>query len=243
MPGPPAETPYRFFSLLGMVSSGDLGDITCYRSHLGKIVIFSKTWPQKLASMQQITGRSRMYFGAEQWRGFTANQKQLWRNAVDDSSLSMSGYNLWQKWWMNPNYDAYFAIMHQTGINVLHAITRTPPTMPPPAKFEPHEIADARWGGHLRYGRKTVVMPYSTTEYLPFMCYNPEFPDGETIPTWWTIYGLGSIDPPLVVQNNHWCVCEYTSPDEAAHAVVEMKSEWPDGDTDICRVNCFTRYF
>jgi len=242
MPGPPAETPYRFMSLLGFASSGDLGPLTCYRSHLGKIVVFSKTWPQKPPTLAQLTGRSRMYFGAEQWRNFSDYQKDRWRQTVDQSSLCMTGYNLWICWWMKPDYNAYVAIMQQTGVHTLLCITRTPPAIPPPSKFQPHEIVDARFGGHLRYGRKRVVMPYSTTEYLPYMCYHPGFADGSEVPAWWTLYGPGTISHPNVY-NNQWCVVTYTSPANAAAATVELHCEWYDGDDDTCSVDVQTRPF
>jgi len=242
MPGAPAETPYRYFSLLGMVSSGDLGEITCYRSHLGKIVVFSKTWPVKLPTLAQLSGRARMYFGAEQWRNFSDYQQHRWTQTVDESHLCMTGYNLWMKWWMNPDYDEYFTIMNQTGISTLLCITRTPPAIPPPSKFQPHKLVETRFGGHLRYGRKRIVMPYATTEYLPFMCYHPGFADGSEVPSWWTLYGPGTINHPKVY-NNQWCALTYESPAYSALATVELHSEWYDGEDDYCRVDIHTRLF
>jgi len=235
MPGAPAETPYRWFSMLGMVASGDLGSLTCYRSHLGKIVVFSKTWPIKWPTLSQLTGRARMYFGAEQWRGFTDYQKHTWRQTAETSSLTMTGYNLWIRWWMNPSWGTFITLKNQTGIDTLKCISRHPPEIPTPLKFEPLLLSDDYPRGYLRYGRKHVVVPYSTTEYLPFLCYNPDFLRGTEIPSWWTLYGKGTIDHPRVY-NKQWCCLRYTSPNEHEQATVELHSEWSDGREDTCQV-------
>jgi len=242
MPGPPAESPYRFMSLLGFVSSGDLGELTCYRSKLGKIVVFAKTWPVKWPTLTQLTGRCRMYFGAEQWRNFTDYQQHVWKQTAEATSLAMTGYNLWIVWWMNPSLSQFFTLQGQTGLNPLSCINRTPPAIPTPFKFEPLLLSEDYPGGYLRYARRLVMVPPSTTEYLPFLCYNPDFLRGTEIPSWWTVYGPGTIDHPHVY-NKQWSCLRYTSPTGHNEATVELHSEWSDGTDDTCRVQVHTRLF
>jgi hypothetical protein len=240
--GAQLETPDRFLSLLGLVASGDLGPITMYRSHLGRIVSFAKTYPAPLPSLAQLTGRCRMYFGGEQWRHFHPYQKQVWRHTVDVLDLCMTGYNLWIIWWFNPNWDFFNTVEHQTGINTLLAIRRFPPAMPTPIKFQRYDPGEERIGGAVRYARKQVVLPYSTAEYLPFFACHPNYPTGQEIPTWWTLYGPGSITYPNVY-NNQWTYVRYTSPGGHANATLQMDCEWPNGDADQTKVRIFTKYF
>jgi hypothetical protein len=232
------ETPLRGLSLLGFVASGDLGAITCYRSHLGAIIQFAKTWPKTVPSLAQLTGRCRMHFAAEQWRHFTDVQKQAWRNAARISHLCMHGYDLWVRWFFHPNYYEMWTLINQTDVNTLANITRSDVAIPPAPKFQPHELADEITYGRARYGRRLVIMPPQTSEYLPFLAVHHGLTDGSPVLVLWSHYGPGLLIGPTV-QNNHWCAAEWHSTDQTGYSQVHCHMWWPDGSYDIAKTDIY----
>ena len=222
------ETPDRFLSLLGLVAWGDLGPLTMYRSHLGRIVSFQKTYPKTPPSLEQLTGRARMLFGAEQWRCFAPYQKEAWRATARKVVPHWTGYDLWIRWWFRSNLDEMIAIMRQAEIRTLDYIYRVRPIIPPKRSIEPHETDPLIHYGATRFGRERICMPPDTTEWLPFAVIHHEFADGETIPTAWHTVGDGTIVGPQP-QNNHWTAAAYTSSHNYGDAKVHMHCKWPDG--------------
>lgn len=62
-------------SLMGFVIYGDLGPLTMYKSGRGKIVVFSKTWPDKPPSYYQVLDRGRFSAAAYSWTQLPRHQK------------------------------------------------------------------------------------------------------------------------------------------------------------------------
>ncbi len=235
MPGPPAETPYRFFSLLGMVASGDLGPITCYRSHLGKIVVFSKTWPKKHPSMAQLTGRARMSFGAEQWRGFLPTDKDAWNLACQIASLPMTGYNLWQRWWHQPQYWDLLGLIRETGINLWNHIQITRPAIPANWKVEPFLLLNPPTKGIIRYGRPWATMRPNTLEWVCFLPYNPQLAIGTPLVSIATVFGYGRAVCDSLF-NGRWARASFESWIMPTISNLEVKCWFPDGTFDATEV-------
>jgi hypothetical protein len=236
----PRETPLRGLSLLGLVSSGDLGGITCYRSHLGKIVQFAKTWPKHPPTLAQLTGRARMSFAAEQWRGFNATNKNTWRRAAHTSSLCATGYNLWIKWHMchNPEFQKSINDLDTPGL--MDAINRTQPVLPANPKIQVSKLSDPPIVGRVRYGRHHIFAPPGVTEWTTFLAYDPDSPLNLPLENWLSIWGPGAITHSPVL-NGRWCTVSITTAGGPTESQIELLVRFPDGNTDQSRTFLHTR--
>lgn len=236
----PHETPHRALSLLGLIASGDLGPMTCWRHHAGKIVFMKKTPPEKPPSLAQITGRARMNFGAEQWRNFPLASKLAWRNAAKRAHLRATGYNLWQQWYFNADLPAMLALQRQTGIPFLQSIHRSIPHLPANPKITPSLLTNPPVTGQARYARPFIIIPPSTTEYTLFLACHPERPPGEPVTAYWALYGPGNIAASQVL-NMRWCRAAFTTPAFRSTTTIEVDMHFPDGSEDTSWTRVHTR--
>lgn len=115
----PHQTAERLFSLFGLVLSGDFDSITMFRSKRGKVVWFSKTWPDQPPSPLQIEQRARMSTAADLWQQLSLSEKAQWDLATRRASLCMHGYDLWQHWKLTGDDSAIQTLQRQTGTNLL----------------------------------------------------------------------------------------------------------------------------
>lgn len=106
-------------SVLGFVIWGDLGNLTLYKNKQGKIVIFSKTWPQKPGSEEQLTQRAKMTAAAAAWQALTENARRNWELATRRASLCMHGYDLFVFWTMNGDDAAIRTLERHTATTLL----------------------------------------------------------------------------------------------------------------------------
>ena len=240
MPGPPAETPYRFMSLLGFVSSGDLGPITCYRSKLGKIVVFSKTWPKHPPTMAQLTGRARMSFGAEQWRGFNETYKEAWRSAARKANLNQTGYNLWIVWWMNKREGEARAINDLGYGSLMDQIQHTKPAWPANPKIQVDVLSDLPTDGVARYGRAHIWAPPGVTVWMTFLAFHFFWPIEEPFHGYFSVYGPGTITHGPVL-NGRWFWLGFTTEPGATESEIIFHVEFPDGTWDETSTQIHTR--
>src|SRR4030042_322503 len=59
----------ELYSVFGWIVWGDLGPVTIYRDHQGKMVAYAKTWPKDPASAKQLVQRQRFTAGAGAGQG------------------------------------------------------------------------------------------------------------------------------------------------------------------------------
>lgn len=110
----PKQIPEKIFSYVGIVAWGDIGAITMYRSQRGKIIWFSKTWPDKPASLLQQAQRDRMSVAAGLWQLLSQWQKGQWELCTHRASLCMNGYQLFQHWRLTQDESAIRTLERQT---------------------------------------------------------------------------------------------------------------------------------
>jgi len=108
------QPPRTLFNFLGLVSWGDIADLTIYRNKRGKLVWLKKTWPDKPPSPTQIIQRDRLIAAATDWRRLTRDQQQQWHTAARRASLSMHGYTLFVSFHMRPDPRALQTLARQT---------------------------------------------------------------------------------------------------------------------------------
>lgn len=231
MPGHEVGSPNRFMSLLGLVSSGDLGDITCYKSQRGKVVFFSKTWPKKNPTLAQITGRARMSFCAEQWRGFPPHYKWAWDRVTKALSLCMTGYNLWQRWWHGGNLWDLRYYAGQTGINLMDKIWTTIPALPANWRVEPFVILNPPTKGVVRYSRDYAWLRPNSRTWINFLPYHAQLENSLPIRSIFTVYGWGTVQASPML-NARWNRVAFDSWIMPHTSEVEVKCWFPDGTFD-----------
>lgn len=110
---------HSLYSIFGFVIWGDLGPITIYRNHKGKIVWFAKTWPHKPPSPKQTIQRQKMSAAAAAWQLLAPVARRQWEKASSRASLCLTGYNLFCHWTLTNDNAAIATLEHQTGTTLL----------------------------------------------------------------------------------------------------------------------------
>jgi len=109
----------RPFSLYGFLISGDLADLTTYKSRRGKIVTFAKTWPKKPATPAQEAQRQRFRDAAQAWQALTPAARAQWELATLRASLCLNGYDLFVHWHTTQDELAIRTLERQTHTQLL----------------------------------------------------------------------------------------------------------------------------
>lgn len=116
MPHQPKE---RLLAYIGLIAWGDAGDLTIYRAKNKKMVVFSKTWPDKPASPGQQTQRDNMTAAAAAWQALTGDARAEWELATKRASLCMNGYHLFVSWHLSGDDSAIKTLERQTRTELL----------------------------------------------------------------------------------------------------------------------------
>jgi len=221
------QTANPMHPFFGMVLWGDIGDITMYRSHRGKLVIFKKTWPDTPATPPQIAARDGMNCCGRSWRGLAPHQKALWKQLTKKLSLPFSGYNLWVSWRWKQNRSKLRTLQQQAGIQLL--TDATTPT-----------VYDPRWRNKPTRLRKNTIdpniylMPHSPVIRPGIPCTFWFMPFNRKIPYWtpiaYTIFLFGAGILTEVQMYNQTMIPLIYTPTLIEQAVrIEVTAFWPDG--------------
>lgn len=112
-------TPPKHAHLFGTILSGDLAEVTYWRSHKRQtIVATAKTWPQKPPSELQTVQRQKYTSAIAAWHALTPAQRQQWQLAARRASLCATGYNLFLSFFLSPDTPARQTLERQTGTNL-----------------------------------------------------------------------------------------------------------------------------
>ena len=104
----------RLMSYCGLIAWGDVGDLTIYRSRQKRMIVFTKTWPKKPPSDDQVTQRAKMTAAAVAWQALTPAGRAQWELASKRASLCMNGYQLFQHWQLTGDTKAMETLERQT---------------------------------------------------------------------------------------------------------------------------------
>lgn len=113
------QTKTHLFSWLGFVAWGDLGPTTIYRNKKGKMVAFSKTWPEKPPSPDQVVNRQKFIDAAIAWQALTPAKRAQWHLAARRASLCMHGYDLYVSWHTTGNDSDIDTLERQTNTDLI----------------------------------------------------------------------------------------------------------------------------
>jgi len=107
------------YSIFGVVLWGDLGPVTMYRNHRGKIVAFAKSWPHKPASPEQAAQRAIFIAAATSWQTLSPEQKAQWHIATRRACLCLHGYDLFVHWFTSRDAQAMDTLERQTSTTLV----------------------------------------------------------------------------------------------------------------------------
>lgn len=110
----PIQPPGNLLFFLGFVQWGDIAELTTYRRPDGRVVVFTKTYPDKPPSPAQTAIQTRFVAAATAWRNLTLPEKRQWTLAARRASLCMSGRNLHCSAYLKVDSAALATIARQT---------------------------------------------------------------------------------------------------------------------------------
>lgn len=110
-PGPPSPSTQHgwlhlvlpLFQILGIYVAGDLGDMTLYTNHKGRIIWFPRAPPTKPASDLQRMQRRRFGNAILNWRNLSLADKTAWCAAVKASGIDITSLGAWISLSMKPD--------------------------------------------------------------------------------------------------------------------------------------------
>jgi len=234
------ENPAVLYSFLGLVAWGDLANVTIYKSKRGKLVAFSKTYPQKPPSIQQIRCRDAMTGGARLWRSMPPQTRLLWNALARQAGLRMTGYNLWQHSCWKPNLETVprLSAAHNFSAQKLYAQRRTPET----AFRNYWDTLPTIWYVYLRFLQSLVYDAANRTLHGWLLCwYYPYPPYFEPVFSTWT-----NAPDPLQIERMtnrrpvHWSIHVPPSTD-VYH--LEVYVLFPDGQSARCTATLYAMDF
>lgn len=106
------------WQLLGLRTTGDIGQYTLYTNRKGSLVVFLKTRPRVPFTNRQLSNMRRFTAIAATWRAMPDAQRQKWRDATRLANLRITPYNLYVYAMMTPSENVLATISRQTGIDL-----------------------------------------------------------------------------------------------------------------------------
>ena len=109
----------NMLSVLGLVTWGDIGPLTCYRNKRGALVFYAKAPPTTPASPAQQIYRDRWRLAVTAWNALAPEVRARWELASKRASLYITGYNLFVHYHTTGDGDGIITIELQTGLDLL----------------------------------------------------------------------------------------------------------------------------
>ena len=108
----------RLLKWVGLSAQGDLGPLTTYVNHNGKLVVFPRAPPLNPPSQQQETIRAFFQTTATAWHALTESKRQNWLAAARKAKLRIGGYNLFLWYLWSADRATIETISEQTGVEI-----------------------------------------------------------------------------------------------------------------------------
>jgi hypothetical protein len=221
------QTDTRMHHFFGLVMWGDLGPLTMYRSHRGRLVIFKKTWPDTPPTPRQVAARESMTACGRSWRGLSESDRQQWQATARQLSLPCSGYNLWVAWRFGQRLDKLRTIINQSGRHLqLNASLPTPIDPAYTARItRPHADSPDPWIWQMPATARAIAEQETTTWFLP---WNSNLAYAAPLNHAWLLTGPGSLTT-VAAANKQMIPAAYTPPAGQSSATIRLTCFWPDG--------------
>lgn len=110
---------HNLLSILGFVTWGDIGPLTCYRNKRGALVFYAKAPPTSPASPLQLIYRNKWRAAAIAWNALSPDVRARWELASKRASLRITGYNLWIYYHTTGDAQAIETVEGITGLDLL----------------------------------------------------------------------------------------------------------------------------
>jgi len=101
-------------SWLGLVSWGDIAELTLYRDRYRQLVVYQKQYPKSIVPFFQGRQRDLFKIAVSNWKKLPNGKKQQWTLAARRASLRMTGYNLYIAATLIPDPPAIATLQRQT---------------------------------------------------------------------------------------------------------------------------------
>ena len=105
-------------SALGLIVSGDVDGLTIYTDRHGRKVAYPKSPPKEPPTDLQIHCRNRFRSAQAEYMAASLTQKILWEQLTLQSSLCLTGQNLFIHVAMMHSFPLLDTLMQQTGVSV-----------------------------------------------------------------------------------------------------------------------------
>jgi len=106
-------------SALGLIVSGDIGELTIYTDRRGRKIAYPKAPPKEPPSVMQINCRRRFRSAQLQYMALTPSQKLAYEDLARGAGLCLTGQNLLIHVAMKHTFGTLTTLMQQTGISVI----------------------------------------------------------------------------------------------------------------------------
>ena len=104
----------KLLPFLGLNINGDVGGLTVYTRHDGRLVAFPAAPPLKPASVHQLAQRQRFRLAQNAWKNLPKEAQQDYQEACNRLSLCMVGHNLWITLCYQPSENLWRTIIAQS---------------------------------------------------------------------------------------------------------------------------------
>lgn len=105
-------------NVLGLVVSGDLGDLTIYTDRFGKKIVFPKSPPKDPPSAAQTVQRERFRSAQQAYMALTSQEKIAYEDLALAASLCATGQNLFIHVSLKHSFEFLATLQRQWGIPV-----------------------------------------------------------------------------------------------------------------------------
>lgn len=219
-----ANAMHPFF---GLVLWGDIGDLTMYRSHRGKLVIFKKTWPDTPPTPRQVAARESITACAASWRNLSEPERTNWNATARRLSLQMSGYNLWVAWRFRQRLDSFRTIINQSSLQLqLNATVATAVDAAYTSRItRPHADSPDPTIWQMPATARAIALQQTTTWFMP---WNSDLAYAAPLDHGWLLTGPGTLST-IAAANKQMIPVAYTPPAGQSSATIRLTCFWPDG--------------
>lgn len=106
------------WQLMGILVSGDVGDLTIYTDRFDRKVPFPRSPPKQPASPKQLLLRARFRIAQANYMATTKQVKQAWEDITKTLSIPQTGQNLFISLSFSQDHAAMQTLVQQSSITI-----------------------------------------------------------------------------------------------------------------------------
>ena len=217
-------------NLIGYVAWGDLGELTMYRSRRGKLVAFTKTYPDKPVSPEAEAIKTSFQIAHTLYALHGDTARQQWQRTPQRLSLCLSGGSLFNMAIRLPDYSSIRTLERQARTRLVANLN---PQAEPPTQIRRPPVR----GVYDPYARRPaafvpdkLVIPVGQHGWTYAWCHANDLDELAPIPAAWYSSGVGAVTP-TPMTNTLYTRVKIDALAVPGHGQVYVALEWPDRPT------------